>query len=35
MWVIGVPSLDPDGFPADLVLDTLEDSRLVAWAASL
>ena len=35
MWVIGVPSLEPDGFPADLVLESLEDPRLLAWAASL
>ncbi|HEY3338780.1 MAG TPA: HAD family phosphatase [Propionicimonas sp.] len=35
MLVIGVPSLDPDGFPADLVLETLEDPRLLTWASSL
>ncbi len=35
MRVVGVPSLEPDGFPADLVLETLADPRLVAWATSL
>jgi HAD superfamily hydrolase (TIGR01509 family) len=35
LTVIGVPSLDPDGFPADLVLDSLADPGLVAWAQSL
>jgi HAD superfamily hydrolase (TIGR01509 family) len=35
MWVVGVPSLDPDGFPADLVLTSLDDPRLLAWAHSL
>ena len=35
MWVIGVPSLEPDGFPADLVLESLEDPRLLAWATAL
>jgi beta-phosphoglucomutase-like phosphatase (HAD superfamily) len=35
MSVVGVPSLDPEGFPADLVLATLADPRLQAWAASL
>jgi HAD superfamily hydrolase (TIGR01509 family) len=35
MWVIGVPSLEPDGFPADLVLTSLDDPRLLAWAHSL
>jgi len=32
MWVVGVPSLEPDGFPADLVLASLADPRLLAWA---
>jgi HAD superfamily hydrolase (TIGR01509 family) len=32
MWVVGVPSLEPDGFPADLVLESLTDPRLLAWA---
>ncbi len=35
MRVVGVPSLDPDGFPAELVLETLADPRLLAWAQSL
>ena len=35
MWVVGVPSLEPDGFPADLVLGSLSDPRLLAWASSL
>ena len=35
MWVVGVPSLEPDGFPSDLVLASLTDSRLLAWARSL
>jgi HAD superfamily hydrolase (TIGR01509 family) len=35
MRVIGVPSLEPDGFPADLVLASLTDPRLLAWARSL
>ena len=35
MWVVGVPSLEPEAFPADLVLETLADPRLRAWAKSL
>ena len=35
MRVIGVPSMDPDGFPADVVLASLTDPRLLAWARSL
>lgn len=35
MLVVGVPSLDPEGFPADVVLQTLADPRLLAWAQSL
>jgi len=35
MWVVGVPSLDPEGFPADLVLTSLTDPRLLAWAQAL
>jgi HAD superfamily hydrolase (TIGR01509 family) len=35
MRVVGVPSLESDGFPADLVLQTLEDPRLFTWARSL
>jgi HAD superfamily hydrolase (TIGR01509 family) len=35
MRVVGVPSLDPDGFPAELVLETLADPRLIAWARTL
>ncbi len=35
MWVVAVPSLEPDGFPADLVLGSLADPRLLAWASSL
>ncbi len=35
MRVVGVPSLDPDGFPAELVLETLADPRLLAWARTL
>ncbi|MGV8907797.1 MAG: HAD family hydrolase [Propionicimonas sp.] len=35
MRVIGVPSLDPKGFPAELVLASLTDPRLLAWARSL
>ena len=33
MLVVGVPSLEPDGFPADVVLASLADPRLLAWAA--
>lgn len=32
MTVIGVPSLDRDGFPADLVLESLGDPAVLAWA---
>lgn len=35
MRVIGVPSLSAEGFPADLVLGSLTDSRLQQWAARL
>ena len=35
MWVVGVPSLEPDGFPSDLVLASLADPRLLDWARSL
>lgn len=35
MAVVGVPSLNPDGFPADLVLETLADPDLLAWARAL
>jgi HAD superfamily hydrolase (TIGR01509 family) len=35
MTVVGVPSLNPDGFPADLVLDSLADPDLLAWARAL
>lgn len=35
MLVVGVPSLDPTDFPADLVLPSLADPRVAAWAASL
>lgn len=35
MLVVGIPSLDPTDFPSDLVLPSLTDPRLVAWAESL
>jgi HAD superfamily hydrolase (TIGR01509 family) len=35
MRVVGVPSLQPEGFPADLVLASLTDPVLLAWAHSL
>nr|WP_300147315.1 HAD family phosphatase [Propionicimonas sp.] len=35
MTVIGVPSLEPDGFPADLVFGSLADPGLLAWARAL
>lgn len=35
LWVIGVPSLAADGFPADLVLPSLTDPRLQSWLAQL
>lgn len=35
MVVVGVPSLAPDGFPADIVLESLADPRLLAWARAL
>lgn len=35
MLVVGIPSLDPTDFPADLVLPSLADPRLLAWAESL
>ncbi len=35
MLVVGVPSLDPEDFPADLVLPSLADPRVTAWAAAL
>ncbi len=35
MLVVGVPSLEADGFPSDIVLASLTDERLLAWARSL
>ncbi|MFT4110027.1 HAD family hydrolase [Propionicimonas sp.] len=35
MAVVGVPSLDPSGFPADIVLASLADPAVLAWARSL
>lgn len=35
MTVVGVPSLEPDGFPADLVFGSLADPALLAWARAL
>lgn len=35
MFVVGVPSLEPAGFPSDIVLTSLADDRLVVWASSL
>ncbi|MCC6498168.1 MAG: HAD-IA family hydrolase, partial [Propionibacteriaceae bacterium] len=35
MLVVGVPTLSPEGFPADLVVSSLADPRLLAWARSL
>ncbi|MGC3995089.1 MAG: HAD family phosphatase [Propionicimonas sp.] len=35
MAVVGVPSLDPAGFPADVVLASLADPAVLAWARSL
>lgn len=35
MRVVGVPSLEAEGFPAEVVLASLTDPRLSAWAHSL
>lgn len=35
LLVVGVPSLEVEGFPADVVLASLTDPRLVAWAHSV